>query len=379
MDEVTPGVHDEAGHGGSRDGRVSRRLSLLHRLLVYAAGLSPAGAFASEDGFAYVDLRELQWTLDAGLGPLLYRATADAHRRMPEALGDRLRSEDLTARLRHANLVDTALEVIGACASLQLQPTLLKGISIGEQCYPEAHSRPMGDIDVLIPAEAYDDVEAAVLALGYARADGPAVPGLQHGIPIVHPGRNVWVELHTSLFADNALLRHNELFNKSRVAEWSIDAQFHGRSVRRLSDELQLVYIASSWHNDMTNSRIHPSFVASLFDAVYLLKSSGRTLDWDLLVERLDNEMAAASLYVTLAFLGRRRLATIPPRALTRIAARQRFVGPVQLRIIDAVLDRHLLGAKPWTLRLPLPVPGRYSVRRQFEKRVLGAWRKARL
>jgi len=47
------------------------------------------------------------------------------------------------------------------------------------------------------------------------------------------------------------------------------------------------------------------------------------------------------------------------------------LVGPLQVRLIHAMLDRHLIGGRRWRLALPPPVPGRYSLLHQFDKRVL--------
>ena len=100
----------------------------------------------------------------------------------------------------------------------------------------------------------------------------------------------------------------NRLYSLQNIAEQSVAATYHGRPVRRLSYELQLVYIASSWVLDLTLSKIHPSFLPALFDAVYLLKSFRRDLDWNGMMDWLDNELAAASLYVMLSYLSQRRV-----------------------------------------------------------------------
>ena len=70
---------------------------------------------------------------------------------------------------------------------MQICPTLLKGISISDQHYPIAHLRPMGDIDILIPADAYESVESALLHRGYARKPGFTV---SKGA-VSHPRREV--------------------------------------------------------------------------------------------------------------------------------------------------------------------------------------------
>lgn len=346
---------------------------LLGQLLAHAATGAPLGA--GSRSFAWRpeggDERQFRWAMEGGLGPLLNRATRGCIDVVAPAWREALLSAELTARVRHANLVDTALDVIDACDGLSLRPTLLKGISVSEELYPAEHLRPMADVDVLIPEHAYALVEAAVLERGFDRLDYPQIEGHHHGAPLLHPGRRTIVELHTVLFPDDSHLREATAFNLANVEQHSVASHYHGRPVRRLSRELQLVYIASSWFNDMTLCKVHPGFMASLFDAVYLLCARGRTLDWSGLHEWLDNDLAKASLYAMLSYLPRYGVAPPPPATLAHLASSQSWVGPIQLRMIHAMLDRHLIGGRPWTLALPPPVPGRYSALRQFRKHVL--------
>ena len=43
---------------------------------------------------------------------------------------------------------------------------------------------------------------------------------------------------------------------------------------------------------------------------------------------------------------------------------------------MHAAVERYLVGARPWGPLILLPVPGRYSPRRQFDKRVLSRLRR---
>jgi len=45
-------------------------------------------------------------------------------------------------------------------------------------------------------------------------------------------------------------------------------------------------------------------------------------------------------------------------------------VGPLELRLIHAMLDRYQVGGRPWDLPLPPPVPGRYDLRRQLHRKL---------
>jgi hypothetical protein len=165
-------------------------------------------------------------------------------------------------------------------------------------------------------------------------------------VPLFHPERRVWVEVHTGLFPDASRLRRNGLFGPSNLAAHSIASTYHGRPVFRLTDELQLVYVASYWIRDMSMHGIHPSFVVPLLDAVHLLKASRQTLDWDEYFSWLDNDMAIASLYIMLAHLCRSGFDETAAPFLSRLASRQNIVGAREMRIIDFMLETYLVGGK---------------------------------
>jgi hypothetical protein len=380
--------------------RRPRPRALLLDLLTYAAAeleSNPAQAIPPWRLKEVTD-SQIQWVVDAGLAPLLYSATRASIDQAPAARRDALRSADLTAQVRHGNLIDATNEIIDACRDMQLRVTLLKGISISDQHYPAAHLRPMGDVDILIPAHAVEAVESAVLQLGYIRnLDRELGEDAHHGAPLFHPGRRVWVEIHTDLFRKRASLRSNRVFSRSHVAAHSVASTFHGRSVDRLTDERQLVYIASSWMKDLSQHDMNPSFVPPSLDAVYLMKASQHSLDWHSLFGWLDNETAIASLYVMLVYLSRCGLHQFAPSILSRLASSQDLVGAAELRVIHALLDHYLIGGKPstrwfsdwhatitlntmlapgshaakllalpWNVVFPPPIPDRYSMRYQL-------------
>lgn len=141
--------------------------------------------------------------------------------------------------------------------------------------------------------------------------------------------------------------------------------------MQRLSAPFQLAYIAAAWLADLTLSRVAPGFVALLFDAIHLLRAFGAAIRWDGFPDWLDNEMARASLYVMSSYPAGFGAPSLPADGVSRLGSSQRLVGPMQRRVIHAMLDRYLIGGRPWDLALPPPVPGRYSLRHQFANRVL--------
>lgn len=337
--ETKPAVSD----GSATRGRLARAL------LRWATGEHPsecAFGLAPEPESGSVADRHLQHVIDAGLAPLLHHATRDQPGIVP-AFRDVLHGAELTARFAHGALRDTANEVIDACRDIGATVTLLKGISISDQYYPAPHLRPMGDIDVLIAEHDYAFVESALLRIGYTRmADFHVGEGEPHGTPLFDPRRCVWVEPHTALFHRDARLRENSLFSPACIARSSVASTFDGRPVLRLADELQLVYIASYWLQDLARDTIDPTLLIPLFDAVYLLKASAESLDWEGLLDSLDNERAIASLYLLLAQVSKYGFDEKLSAILPRLAARQRIVGDTELRIMGLLLDSCLVDGR---------------------------------
>lgn len=345
---------------------------LALELLRWAAGDSPsASSERMASMLAESRERELSWVIDAGLGPMLHMATREHPERVPSAVRDALLSTDLTAQIRHAATIDTANDVIDTCNELGVTATLLKGISVSNQYYPAEHFRPMGDIDILIPRDAYEAVESAIVLRGYIRKpDHDPRENARHGFPLRHPEQHVWVELHTSVFENTP---PQAVFSSSHICARSVESTFHARRVMRLSDELQLLYIASSWIADLSRygTKIHPSCLPALLDAIFLLKARTAELECDALFGWPEEETAIACLYVMLGYLSSRGISVCGASLIPRLASRQDIVGRLQLGIIHSILDYYLLGGRYWNLPIPLPVPGRYDVRNQIRKKVL--------
>jgi len=358
-------MRDVAGGSG---GPLRGDATLVARLLRQAAGAAQPLSPGPDDAPA----RAFRWVMDGGLGPLLLHAAQATGTAVGAERHDALRAADLTARLRHADLVDTACDVIDAGAASGVPVTLLKGISVSEELWPAEHLRPMGDVDVLVPRDGYAAIEAALLAGGYARIPGPEQPGLQHGVPLRHRTRGTLVELHRELFADGSELRRPgaDLAAGTVAARGTVASRYHGRPVRRLAPATQLLYIAASWFNDLTQCRPHPSFLASLFDAVYLVSRHPGLLADDGAPARVDNPIARASLLALLTYLPRFGLPAPSERRLRALSAPPGAVGPWELRLIHAMLDRYQVGGRTWNLPLPPPVPGRYDLRRQLHRRL---------
>jgi hypothetical protein len=372
--------------------------SLLGKLLAYAASESSSSVSTGFPDQASEE-RQLRHIEDAGLTPLLYRAVCEGHLRVAGETRELLQGADLAARVRHGNQVDVATEVIDVCYSLGVRPTLLKGISTSEQFYPAPHLRPMGDVDILVEADAADAVETELQRRGYRRHSTlPPRIGAHHGIPLYHPGWRAWTEIHTALFPADAGLE-GTLFSVTNLLRQSVQSTFCGRPVHRFTTEFQLAYLATGWLRDLTDNAIHPSLAIPLFDAAYLLKPHGSGVDWDGLARSLDNSKTVTALQLMLNLLFRR--ATLPgvPPIVPWLGVKQRTIGVIESRIVDRVLEAYLIaGASfpryfsawhvqgilntllssggttakllriPWNILFPPTVPERYDIRYQLSR-----------
>lgn len=94
-------------------------------------------------------------------------------------------------------------EIIDACGRSVPSLTLLKGISISEECYPDPHLRLMRDVDLLIEKEPLSTAKTALQELGYRqRSEGAAhYRTHHHAEPFFHEEKQVWVEVHHALFS----------------------------------------------------------------------------------------------------------------------------------------------------------------------------------
>jgi hypothetical protein len=278
---------------------------------------------------------------EAGLKPLLFAAARPYIERFPLPQREELLSAELTALVRHGSILQVAREVVALGQELQVPVTLLKGISISGQHYPSAHLRPMGDIDILVSTRHLAVLQSALLERGFVSDQGDWSEAA-HAAPLCHPESDVWVEVHHALFPKGSALLTNALFGPELIAAQSLPFEFEGVPVRRLSNELQLAYIASYWIRDLSMQAVHPSFLIPLLDAVVLLENAA--IDWKGMLGWMDNEVAAASLYIMLSYLARHGLAGSSTTVLPRLASRQQRVGKVELFLIHAMLDRWLLG-----------------------------------
>ena len=297
---------------------------------------------------ATLDAPRVHWALETGLGPLLFQVTQEDPQAPTSPLWPLLRGADLTAQILTAEHIEAMEEILDACQGRVQTITLLKGISIAEQYYPLPHLRLMGDIDFLVAKTEIPIVEAILSTLGYCqpfRQSPRNDAGYHHGNPFFHQQKEVWIEVHWGLFSSLTPFGADRLFQREHLTAQLQPSTFQGRNVTRLSDEMQLVYIASHW------ARSYSPIAASgatnaMLDIIYLLRHRKRPLDWGQILEWLHGSVATAPLYLLLTYLQRYRLIDVAPEILAELSRRQQPLGPPTLAILHALIDRYIVDGK---------------------------------
>lgn len=299
---------------------------------------------------ATLDAPCVHWALETGLGPLLFHVTQEDPQAPTSPLWPLLRGADLTAQVLTAEHLEAMGEILDACQGRVQTITLLKGISISEQYYPLPHLRLMKDIDFLIAETDLPAVEAILSSLDYAQPF-PQSPSngevYHHGNPFFHQQKGIWVEIHWGLFSSLTPFGADRIFQREHLTAQLQPSTFRGRDVMRLSDEMQLVYIASHWARDYNLTAVLGATIA-LLDIIYLLKHRKRPLDWEKIFEWLHGSVATAPLYLLLTYLQHYRLIDIAPEILTELSHRQQPLGPPTLAILHTLIGRYMLDGKSY-------------------------------
>ena len=294
-----------------------------------------------------LDLGEIQepvlrHALSAGLGPLLYRASRANPSNTDNPSFPLLHGCDLTARLLTGALLDASEEILVSDAALAQEITLLKGISICENIYPEPHLRTMADIDLLIPRSRRSALETLLGDLGY-RQESPFPAAFyathHHSMPFHNPRRGVWVEVHTHLFPATTTVWRDAMFDPASLLAHREPFRFRGAFACRFEIELRLAYICSHMAEHLTFLREPFAFI----DLMCELKRYGPQIDWDRLLSRLGRGMAAAHLDLLLDYLRRRGLVAVPPEVIRALSAAQPCLNGASRRVLHGMIDGFLL------------------------------------
>lgn len=265
------------------------------------------------------------------------RAAAQVYRCLVAALGQD--AADITQLRRLAKVSEFQLAFLNQrlrrtleeFARAGIEVVLLKGAGLALSAYSDVSDRPMGDVDLLVPADrAVEAWQLAVNAGWVPRRDieaDRAYDEHHHLSPLEDPfGIGVGLEVHTELF--------------SLQAPFSLNAEAVWKEARRMHAGTVTVWVPEV-HHQLLHSCLHfawsheASFGAwrTIRDVMTILDS--HTVDWDKFVALADDCRGSSCCYWTLRLVRELGGALIPERVLEQLA-------PPVPRWLSVILLRHL-------------------------------------
>ena len=219
-------------------------------------------------GMLLWSLRKASWQciLESNCQPLIDSARRSGRHSL---LLDKVRSQSATALDR-----------------LEIPSIWLKGICLAHTYYPEAHLRPMVDLDVLVPGDRLHSAHEELLKLGFqpAEEDFFELAGFteeaRHHVCLKDRTSRVKVDLHFRLLVPAVINRLDK-----DLLDWfwtqTYELSSDGPSFRALKPEANLLYLCA--HAILQNQG-EPLDLLHLLDLHMIITRSN--LDWNLIMEQ---------------------------------------------------------------------------------------------
>jgi putative nucleotidyltransferase-like protein len=263
----------------------------------------------------------MEHALELGLGPVVEHLAGTADHRLGPPYVERIRAADLTARALTSAAYDSLAHALAAARHVQCPVILLKGAATALRYYPSPHLRPMGDIDVLVPVDRQAAFEDALRTFKFRQF--PIDPWVNyddhlHSAPFWDPERDVWIEVHTSVFPRDYRLAQDPRFSQAAIAAQLTPIAVRDQTAYAMNHELQLIYTSARW-SEMFDPRhgVYP-----ILDAALLIREHGDTLDWERILALVEGSWAALPLHLMLWCLDESDLSPIPPYVLHALGTR---------------------------------------------------------
>lgn len=305
------------------------RLSPEDRLLICCAGVRDDGAAGGPP--CGVRSKQLNWdallerSLRHGVASLLhaYLSGWDARYEVPQSVARRLEHIYYANAMRALQAEEQLCDILSCLGENGVEAILLKGLFLAKSVYQNIASRPIGDIDLLIPREDIGRTDGLLCGMGFVPAPG-SFPLRYYREVHFHamyvrdsaPG-SIPIEIHWDLKDRFNLLRVNMGDIWSRTRPWSIG----GHTIPAMCPEDLLAYLCyhaekhtcfSRYIEDF--SRLGPEAVlgntvsAELLwyaDILRFINLEGHAIQWDRLAENCRRWGIEGDVYASLAVTDR--------------------------------------------------------------------------
>ena len=258
---------------------------------------------------------------DKGIQKLLplVRGNAELAATVPADARANIEKRYLKARNTFVRLESTARLLSDGLAEAGIPALFLKGFPLACRVYPSPAQRPMGDLDLAVPHQFFQQAGAVLDKLGFADARPPsghhrAVPGLStHAYPFRSATRQVNLDLHYNIL-------NCSLWESADDGFWAA-AEPLGQpgfgAALTLAPEHHLFHACLHGYS---RSLLQLS-IRWMLDAHFILKRSVSGFRWPLLEAEAQRHRCGPLLAATLGYLAENLNCPVPPDMLARLAA----------------------------------------------------------
>jgi hypothetical protein len=153
------------------------------------------------------------------------------------------------------------------------------------------------------------------------------------------------VEVHRGVFPQASSLSALPVFSPQNIAAESRLCRVKEIPVKRLTPELQIVYIASHWALGLIDLK-HRGGLFALLDTIFILRSTQQCLRWNVILNWVKDSVAATHLYLLLSYLHYNNIVYIDSNILRELFSRQKSFGMLNLKIAHWLISRYLVAGK---------------------------------
>ncbi len=258
---------------------------------------------------------------------------------------NQLNAEKLTTKFWFQTQYQATLELVTELNKLKITPTLLKGLSISSELYPKPYYRNMRDIDILVEEHELNQVEQLMLTLGYeqkSQLSNTFYKTHHHTKPWQHKTNGIWFEIHTGLIPISSPYYSAHVFSLATINNEKNQNLLEGKSIYRLSHELQVVYIATHWGEAFKQ-------IGGLFAFIDIaLILNKKQLNWEKLIHWANEPYIANYVYISLSYLLKNNLLKdlSIQQQLKKIHHTLSFIDKLLLNLL---IDNYLVIGKPFS------------------------------
>lgn len=296
-----------------------------------------------DTGKVDLDERAIKWAMQTGLSSIVfdYGNTQECS----DSVIKNLVASKLTSQFWFQTQLNATKVIVKELNQQGIVPTLLKGISISTSCYPKPHYRTMRDIDILVDVDEVEAFENVLPTLGYEQRctySKKFYDSLHHTMPWQHCKDEIWIEVHKRLFPKTSPCYDAPVFQLDIIKNEICTDDFYGLKVSRLSNEFQIVYIATHWAERFK----HIGGVFALLDIALIINEHDSELDWNKITSLSNTPYVSNYVYLMLQYLKKSELVSSSTNIDKCLKELNHTLGFGVVSILNAMINYYLMKAR---------------------------------